>query len=61
MQRGAGTATLRVREPKPMTTIAIIAGCFTLVFGWSYFLHKRSGRPLWNPLWTGSGTSCGRR
>jgi hypothetical protein len=35
-----------------MTTIAIIAGCFTLVFGWSYFLHKRSGRPLWNPLWT---------
>jgi hypothetical protein len=36
----------------PMITIAIIAGFFALVFGWSYFPHKRSGRPLWHPLWT---------
>ena len=33
-----------------MTAIAIVAGVFALVFGWSHVLHRRSGRPLWNPL-----------
>ena len=34
-----------------MTPILIIAGLLALSVGWSYFLHKRSGRPWWNPLW----------
>ncbi len=33
-----------------MTAVAIVAGFFALVVGWSYVLHRRSGRPLWNPL-----------
>ena len=35
-----------------MTAIATVAGLFVLVFGGSYVLQKKSGRPMWNPLWT---------
>jgi hypothetical protein len=34
------------------TAIAIIAGLLVTIVGWSYILHRRSGRPLWQPLWT---------
>ena len=34
-----------------MTSIAMIAGLLALLFGWTYFVHGLSGRPLWNPLW----------
>ncbi|MGV3518532.1 hypothetical protein [Luteitalea sp.] len=37
-------------ETMRTTAIAIVAGFFSLVFGGSYFLRKRSDRPLWNPL-----------
>lgn len=35
-----------------MTELAIVAGLFVFVVASSYVLHKRSGRPSWNPLWT---------
>lgn len=35
----------------PMAAIATIAGLLALIFGGGYVLQKRSGRPMWNPLW----------
>ncbi|HTV02995.1 MAG TPA: hypothetical protein VMF13_20780 [Luteitalea sp.] len=35
-----------------MTAIAMVAAFFVLLIGWSYVQHRRSRRPLWNPLWT---------
>lgn len=29
----------------------IVAGVVALIAGWNYFVYRRSGRPLWNPLW----------
>ena len=34
-----------------MTAIAMVVAFFAVVVGWSYVQHKRSPRPLWNPLW----------
>ena len=35
----------------PIVTLAVIVGVVAVLFGWSYALHRRTGRPLWNPLW----------
>jgi hypothetical protein len=34
-----------------MTPVLIVASVVALVAGWNYFVYRRSGRPLWNPLW----------
>ena len=34
-----------------MTPVLIAAGVVAFIVGWNYFAYRRSGRPLWNPLW----------
>ena len=35
-----------------MTRGLIVAAVVAFVLGWNYIVYRRSGRPLWNPLWT---------
>lgn len=35
----------------PLVTLAVTVSVVAAIFGWSYALHRRTGRPMWNPLW----------
>jgi hypothetical protein len=34
-----------------VTRVLIVAGVLAFFVAWNYFIYRRSGRPLWNPLW----------